>query len=68
MSMPTTTPEAELERLNPRERRCQIDEFFTSAPIAELMTEVMPPGQHLSSVRSLGVPFGTLATGQSVRC
>jgi hypothetical protein len=68
MFMPTTTPEAELERLNPRERSYQISQFCTSAPIAKLMADVVPPDQRLSSVRSLGVPFGTSATSQSIRC
>lgn len=37
----TTTPEIELERLNPRERRYEIGQFFTPAPIAELMAEAV---------------------------
>jgi adenine-specific DNA-methyltransferase len=32
-----TTPEVELERLNPREQRYEIGQFFTPPPIAELM-------------------------------
>jgi hypothetical protein len=66
MFMPTTTSEAELERLNPRERSSQIGQFCTSAPIARLMAEVVPSGQRLSSVRSLDVLFGTPATSQSI--
>ncbi len=41
MFLPTTTPEAELERLNTRERRYEIGQFFTPAPIAELMAEAV---------------------------
>ncbi len=35
------TPETELERLNPRERRYEIGQFFTPAPIAELMADAV---------------------------
>lgn len=41
VSLPTTTPEAELERLNPREQRYEIGQFFTPAPIAELMADAV---------------------------
>jgi adenine-specific DNA-methyltransferase len=41
MFLPTTTPEAELERLNPREQRYMIGQFFTPAPIAELMADAV---------------------------
>ncbi|HTD58076.1 MAG TPA: N-6 DNA methylase, partial [Solirubrobacteraceae bacterium] len=41
MFLPTMTPEAELERLNPRERRYEIGQFFTPAPIAELMADAV---------------------------
>ncbi|HEY2766631.1 MAG TPA: N-6 DNA methylase [Solirubrobacteraceae bacterium] len=41
MFLPTTTPEAELERLNPRERRYEIGQFFTPDPIAELMADAV---------------------------
>ena len=41
MFLPTITPEAELERLNPRERRYEIGQFFTPAPIAELMADAV---------------------------
>lgn len=38
---PTTTPEIELERLNPRDRRYEIGQFFTPSPIAELMADAV---------------------------
>jgi adenine-specific DNA-methyltransferase len=41
MFLPTMTPEIELERLNPRERRYKIGQFFTPAPIAELMADAV---------------------------
>lgn len=41
MFLPTMTPEAELERLNPRERRYEIGQFFTPAPIAKLMADAV---------------------------
>jgi adenine-specific DNA-methyltransferase len=41
MFLPTTTPEAELERLNPRERRYKIGQFFTPDPIAEMMADAV---------------------------
>jgi adenine-specific DNA-methyltransferase len=41
MFLPTTTPELELERLNSRERRYEIGQFFTPAPIAELMADAV---------------------------
>jgi adenine-specific DNA-methyltransferase len=41
MFLPTMTPEAELERLKPRERRYEIGQFFTPAPIAELMADAV---------------------------
>jgi adenine-specific DNA-methyltransferase len=41
MFLPTMTPEAELERLNSRERRYEIGQFFTPAPIAELMADAV---------------------------
>jgi hypothetical protein len=69
MFMPTPlTPEAELVRLNPRERRYQIGQFFTSAPIGELTAEVAPTGQRLGSVEAWACLLGTPATGQSIRC
>jgi adenine-specific DNA-methyltransferase len=41
MFLPTTTPEAELERINSRERRYGLGQFFTPQPIAELMAEAI---------------------------
>ncbi len=41
MCLPTITPEIELERLNSRERRYKIGQFFTPAPIAELMADAV---------------------------
>lgn len=41
MFLSTATPEIELERLNPRERRYEIGQFFTPAPIAELMADAV---------------------------
>src|ERR1700685_1202 len=41
MFLPTVTPELELERLNPRERRYKIGQFFTPAPLAELLAEAV---------------------------
>lgn len=41
MFSPTITPEAELEQLNPRERRYKIGQFFTPPPIADLMAEAV---------------------------
>lgn len=41
MFLPVTTPEAELEKLNPREHRYKIGQFFTPLPIAELMAEAI---------------------------
>jgi adenine-specific DNA-methyltransferase len=41
MFLPTTTPEAELERLNPRARRYGMGQFFTPEPIAELMADAV---------------------------
>ena len=41
MFLPTMTPEAELERLNPRERRYEIGQFFTPDPIAALMADAV---------------------------
>ncbi len=41
MFLPTITPEAELERLNPRKRRYEIGQFFTPTPIAELMANAV---------------------------
>jgi adenine-specific DNA-methyltransferase len=41
MFLPAMTPEAKLERLNPRERRYEIGQFFTPAPIAELMADAV---------------------------
>jgi adenine-specific DNA-methyltransferase len=40
--LPTTTsPEAELEQINTRERRYSLGQFFTPQPIAELMAEAI---------------------------
>jgi adenine-specific DNA-methyltransferase len=39
--LPAITPEAELERINSRERRYSLGQFFTPAPIAELMAEAV---------------------------
>jgi adenine-specific DNA-methyltransferase len=41
MLLPTTTPEAELEQINSRERRYSLGQFFTPQPIAELMAEAV---------------------------
>lgn len=41
MFLPVTTPETELERLNPRERRYEIGQFFTPGPIAKLLAEAV---------------------------
>ncbi len=41
MFLSVATPEAELERLNSRERRYEIGQFFTPAPIAELMADAV---------------------------
>jgi adenine-specific DNA-methyltransferase len=41
MFLPTTTPEAELEHLNARERRYKLGQFFTPAPIADLMADAV---------------------------
>jgi adenine-specific DNA-methyltransferase len=41
MSLPTITPEAELERINSREHRYSLGQFFTPPPIAELMAEAI---------------------------
>jgi adenine-specific DNA-methyltransferase len=41
MFLPATSPEIELERLNSRERRYEIGQFFTPAPIAELMADAV---------------------------
>jgi len=41
MFLPTSTPEDELERLNSRERRYEMGQFFTPAPIAELMAQAV---------------------------
>ncbi len=41
MFLPTITPEAELEQLNPRARRYEIGQFFTPPPIADLMAEAV---------------------------
>jgi adenine-specific DNA-methyltransferase len=41
MFLPTINPEAELEQINPREQRHKIGQFFTPAPIAELMADAV---------------------------
>ena len=41
MFLPTTTPEEELERINSREERYSLGQFFTPQPIAELMAEAI---------------------------
>jgi len=41
MFLPAIAPEAELEHLNPRKRRYQIGQFFTPAPIADLMADAV---------------------------
>lgn len=38
---PTTSPEARLERLNPREKRYKLGQFFTPAPVAEMMADAV---------------------------
>lgn len=37
----TVSPETQLERLNPREQRYKLGQFFTPAPIAELMADAV---------------------------
>ncbi len=41
MFLSPAAPEVELERLNPRERRYEIGQFFTPVPIAELMANAI---------------------------
>lgn len=41
MTEQTATPEAELERLNSREKRYEIGQFFTPEPIAEFMADAI---------------------------
>jgi adenine-specific DNA-methyltransferase len=59
MFLPTMTPEAELERLNPRERRYEIGQFFTPAPIAELMADAVRDAEP-ETVLDPGVGGGAL--------
>lgn len=59
MFLPTTTPEAELERLNPREQRYMIGQFFTPAPIAELMADAVRESEP-ATVLDPGVGGGVL--------
>jgi adenine-specific DNA-methyltransferase len=55
----TTTPEAELERVNPRELRYRIGQFFTPTPIAELMADAVREVQPVT-VLDPGVGGGVL--------
>jgi len=41
MFLQTTTPEDELERINSREERYGLGQFFTPQPVAELMAEAV---------------------------
>ncbi|HUN77359.1 MAG TPA: N-6 DNA methylase [Solirubrobacteraceae bacterium] len=68
MFLPATTPEAELERLNPRERRYEIGQFFTPAPIAELLADAVRDIQP-ETVLDPGVGGGVLlrAVGEGPR-
>jgi adenine-specific DNA-methyltransferase len=59
MFLPTTTPEVELERLHTRERRYMIGQFFTPAPIAELMAEAIRESEP-ATVLDPGVGGGML--------
>lgn len=64
----TTSPETELERLNPRETRYRIGQFFTPEPIAELMGEAVRDANP-STVLDPGVGGGILlrAVGEGPR-
>ncbi len=53
--------------LNPRERRYQIGQFLTSAPIGELTAEVAPTSHRLGSVEAWACLLGTAPAGQSIR-
>lgn len=53
------SPEAELERLNPREHRYKIGQFFTPTPIASLMADAIGEVQP-ETVLDPGVGGGTL--------
>lgn len=68
MFLPTVTPEAELERLNPRERRYEIGQFFTPTPIAELMADAVREVEP-ATVLDPGVGGGVLlrAVGEGPR-
>jgi adenine-specific DNA-methyltransferase len=68
MFLPVANPEAELERLNPRERRYEIGQFFTPAPIAELMAEAVCDAEP-ETVIDPGVGGGVLlrAVGEGPR-
>src|SRR5438874_424021 len=55
----TATPEVELERLNSRERRYKIGQFFTPPPIAELMAEAVAEAEP-ETVLDPGVGGGVL--------
>ncbi len=55
----TVAPEAELERLNPREQRYKDGQFFTPAPIAELMADAVRE-VHPATVLDPGVGGGIL--------
>ena len=66
--LPLTTPEAELERQNPRDLRYRLGQFFTPLPIAEFMAEAVREVRP-STVLDPGVGGGVLlrAVGEGPR-